>query len=362
MRKISQSEKSEILKKHNDFKRILEEKSENLKRGLVVEQNQPQRFNTGIPTDPLLSAAEKAGCVSGGQQMTFTDGRPAYAKIATKDDPKGRFKTGDRIYLFNNYKMYTYPQDGSPKSEYPWTCSSINKFIDQQAASQKQAASAAEKSEIDKLKTEYSWKERSELPVPDEDINNPKLYQKHPKYNLWRSVTNAEISGTLTDRQKAFQDEWENKGWKMNLTDEELAHGLYSKYRTIVPGSEKLFSGGLQMYAPVSSVKGGTSVATAGQEIESQTVDKKDCEGAIEKYFRAATANFTLSSAEFQTLKNKVQACKDQHRDGKWSSLGIFDGGKKLNLYLSILDGSYSGTDPNYAKLVLPRKSPWRLN
>ena len=89
---IKEEEKSEILKKHTDFKKTLQEELSNLNRGLVNEQ-----FNTGVVKDPLLAAAENAKCISGGKQITW-EGKPGYYKVATADR-EGRFSILTRYTL-----------------------------------------------------------------------------------------------------------------------------------------------------------------------------------------------------------------------------------------------------------------------
>lgn len=123
---INEEEKSEILKKHTDFKKILEEELSNLSRGLIQEQ-----FNTGIVSDPLLSAAEKAKCISNGRMISW-EGKPGYFKVATADR-EGRFSIGDKLVIYNDYTYEVYPKDGSKRKKFTWSCPQINQDTDRKS-------------------------------------------------------------------------------------------------------------------------------------------------------------------------------------------------------------------------------------
>jgi len=77
---IQEDEKSSILQKHEDFKKILQENLDHLNRGLVQEQ-----LSTGVISDPVLDGAIKAGCISGGSTITYGGIQAYFVPSATVD-------------------------------------------------------------------------------------------------------------------------------------------------------------------------------------------------------------------------------------------------------------------------------------
>ena len=197
---ISENEKFEILNKHNNFKKILENELKHLNRGLVSEQTLP----TGQVSDPLLAAASKAGCINNGS-ITMFEGKPVYMKKAKKDlSPK--FAIGDTLVLYNDYSYWVFPQAGtSRKGPYKWSCPEINASIEQQ-----------NKTNIERTEKEGGWKQRKDITDTDENVENPQMYEKKVinGQTRYRRKASSSIGSALTDDQEKIINKWTAQGYK----------------------------------------------------------------------------------------------------------------------------------------------------
>jgi hypothetical protein len=123
---INENERNEILEKHLSFKKVLEEKLEQTKKGLTLEQvDDVEEANRNI-----LDSALSKKCLSGGEIKTI-DGKSVYVKTATKDTPD-IIKVGDEIYQYgihNNlyFTFWVKPKGGNTLTgPYKWKCSQVN--------------------------------------------------------------------------------------------------------------------------------------------------------------------------------------------------------------------------------------------
>jgi hypothetical protein len=313
-----------------EIKNILEMHSKMKKNNsVIVEQVTP---TTVSPEETKLRDAIKAGCLSNGMlKRKKSTGQVFYRKSSVKNPSVEVDFFGDMTYKLS---------DGSKTGK--WKCDKI-------------ADIEANVTDIEREKTQGGWKERKDIVATDAEINS--LYEKHPKYNLYKlKADKGQFLNGLTPEQTAFIEDWKKLGAKETLTPEDRAKNIYT-YK-IVPGSEQVFNGGLKMWLSPENVKNAAVTTSAKASRLAQTTDIKDCKEAIEEYFLDFKQKNTLSSSEFNTLKAKVQACKNQHK-GKWSKLGILDGGNKIDKYLDILSGNLGGSDgpPSYGP-----GSEWRLN
>ena len=191
--------------------------------------------------------------------------------------------------------------------------------------------------DMEREKTQGGWKERKDISATDSEIST--LYEKHPKYDLYKLKATSQITGGLSDDQKAFITVWENNGYKLNLTPEERASGFFTPHT--IPGSEGIFPApGLKMWASAQSLKDKKITSDVKTNVKLQTMDKSDCKEAIEQFYKGFKEGTTLPNSDL--IKEKVQRCKKKFYK-KWSKLGIFDGGNKLDDMLDILGGGENG-------------------
>jgi len=112
---ISEQEKNEILNKHKNFKKILENELEKLNRGLTLEQTSD--------TD-VLDAAQTVGCLRNGKIETV-GGKEGYVKIAKGSIP-GIIEVGDKVVQYADFTFFVYPKGSqTPKGPYKWECDQL---------------------------------------------------------------------------------------------------------------------------------------------------------------------------------------------------------------------------------------------
>ena len=187
--------------------------------------------------------------------------------------------------------------DGSKSGK--WKCEGLTTLAN--TTTQQATQQATVDSDIARELAQYGWKKRTEIDVTDTELSQ--LYQKHPKYDLYKLKVNTAKEGGYTPEQTSFIQNWEAKGYKSKLTSDELATGTFKKVN--VEGSEQYFPGGLIMYKPASGAQ-----------------DKKACRDKVKQYYEYwKTKREDISQSEFDQLKSQVQACANQF-DGKWG--GIF--------------------------------------
>lgn len=118
MRKIliSEQEKNEILNKHKNFKKILENELEKLNRGLTLEQTSDR---------DVLDTAETMGCLRNGK-IEPIGGKEGYVKIAKGSIPNV-IEVGDKVVQYADFTFFVYPKGSqTPKGPYKWECDKLD--------------------------------------------------------------------------------------------------------------------------------------------------------------------------------------------------------------------------------------------
>jgi hypothetical protein len=293
---IGESEKNEILLMH---------------KALMKEQVQPAEVIDTTPSttgEEQLRKAVTAGCLINGKIFTNPNKTKFVYRATTKSGKEIDFY-GDMTYKF---------RDGSKSGN--WKCDKIAQQASQQSTVNTDIARELE---------QYGWKERKDIAVTDTELSQ--LYQKHPKYDLYKLKVNTTKQGGYTPEQTSFIKNWEAKGYKSKLTSDELATGTFQKVK--VEGSEQYFPGGLIMYKPAS-----------GEQ------DKRVCRDKVKEYYDYwKTKREDISQSQFDSLKSQVQACANQF-DGKWG--GVFS---NVDNYIKTLRGGTGGP------LSYGEDAKWRL-
>jgi hypothetical protein len=113
---ITEQEKNEILNKHKNFKKILENELSKLNRGLVIEQDN----NEKVVID--LDSAKKNGCLTNGN-FDNRSGKRVWIKKAKNANP-GKFEIGDEIVQYGDgtYEVYSPTNPSTPKGKFKWRC------------------------------------------------------------------------------------------------------------------------------------------------------------------------------------------------------------------------------------------------
>ena len=116
---ISEQEKNEILNKHKNFKKILENELEKLNRGLTLEQTSDK---------DVLDAAETVGCLRNGK-IEPIGGKEGYVKIAKGSIPN-IIEVGDKVVQYADFTFFVYPKGSqTPKGPYKWECDKLDDSI-----------------------------------------------------------------------------------------------------------------------------------------------------------------------------------------------------------------------------------------
>jgi hypothetical protein len=290
---INEEEKSEILKKHTDFKKILKEELSNLNRGLVSEQ-----FNTGVVKDPLLSAAEKANCISNGKQIQLQGKPPGYFKVATVDR-QGRYSIGDKLVIYNDYTYEVFPKDGSTRKKFTWACPQINQDAEAQAA-------AVKKAEEDKKRAEQEG---------------------------------------MTKKQKEFTDGLVAQGFVIDPSPWDITSKRLRKYdNSKIPGLLDIFKNGLNVYYDPTKIQTSDNTEYT-QRAASMSKDVNSCKDLVEKFWAdyQEGGEGNLEDSLFYKLRTDVQSCVNKWYP-KWDgleggALGIGTGQNHLNNIIDVLTG-----------------------
>lgn len=254
------------------------------------------------PSLTIISNAVKLGCLSKGQRyLDKTNNKYFYRKPSTKEPTKEVDFFADMTYKF---------VDGSKTGT--WKCEEL-------------VSLNTTNTDVGREITQNQYKKREDIPVTDTEL--AQLYEKHPKYDLYRlKIKTNKVSG-FTEDQQAFIDQFKQKkadggesGYVETLTPQQRALGTYQAVK--VNGTEQLFpNGGLTMYRPA-----------AGEQV------KKDCRDKVKKYYDYwKTKREDIPQNEFDSLKSQVQACANQF-DGKWG--GIFS---VVDNYIKTLRGGTGG-------------------
>lgn len=216
--------------------------------------------------------------------------------------------------------------DGSKSGK--WKCEGLTTLAN--TTTQQATQQATVDTDIARELEQYGWKKRADIAVTDTELSQ--LYQKHPKYDLYKLKVNTAKQGGYTPEQQAFINQWKTeKGYVEKLTPEQLASGTYQKVN--VQGSEQYFPGGLIMYKPAAGVQ-----------------DKKACRDKVKQYYDYwKTKREDIPQSQFDSLKSQVQACANQF-DGKWG--GVFS---NVDNYIKTLRGGTGGP------LSYGEDAKWRL-
>jgi hypothetical protein len=210
---------------------------------------------------------------------------------------------------------------------------------------------------LSKVKKEGDFKTKEDLLKTDteQNIENPVMYEKKVVngVTLYRRKISGGIGDALTEDQQKIVEKWKSQGAKLRKDlDPEEAKTWVS--RVVSPASEGYFSQDLIMYFdPTVTVKDATITTTIQQSVQNRIpTDQKDCKTTIEAYYLAFKKKRPLEPNEFEALKAKTQACKNEY-GGDW---GILSGGGRMDNYLEIMSGGIGGPSKRgeYAK--------WRLN
>lgn len=237
--------------------------------------------------------------------------------------------------------------------------------------------------EIQRLIAGGLWKTREQLGnVPIEDLNNEKLYQKHPKFELYKSVTDVNRPEQYTTEQKEVLARYAKRGFyprgEFNagtVTDsncEDLSEryaGLFGpgKFEVCNRNNEvpekHVSTNDVSTTTPVSTntaaagatAAGATAavVSTEDKEVAKKITDydwvvnqikNKEPKGFCRElskvyynYWLDTTAG--LTDDQFIEMKRLMQKCVDQHNFRK----NIF---RKSDNYVRIMTGNEPGQGP----------------
>jgi hypothetical protein len=301
---INEDEKIDILSMH---KKLMNEQQEN-------------SLNSEDPNLTKLRNSIKVGCLSKGKLKRDTTKNIYFYR---KPSATG---TGDVDFFSDmTYKFV----DGSKSGK--WKCEGLVTLA---------STTSQQQSEIDQLKTQFGWKTREELKnIGQEELTQ--LYQKHPKFELYKLKVESGKVGEYTDVQQKFIDQAKGMGYKLELTPEETASGKYKQYK--VPNSENYFPGGLTMfYSSETAVTSGTDIEQSfKKQSQGQTPKtRKECAETIKTYYEAWETKKDIPQNVFDPMKRKVQACVNTYGN-KFSSLGgLFS---NVDNYIETLSGGSGG-------------------
>jgi hypothetical protein len=300
------------------------------------------------------------GCAKTGKVVKMKSSNPQKQFAIKQESVKtpGKFR-----YLFIDNTVGVSDETGKfqvlPNK---WACNTgavqANVSAEKDKASAEQAAATASKTNVDKTKKEGDWKTKEDLLKTDteQNIENPVMYEKKEVNGvmLYRRVASSGIGAALTDDQKKIIDKWTNKGAKLRKDlDPEQAKTWAS--RVVSPASEGYFSEDLIMYFDPSITFNDATITTKIQDAVKERIpkDKKDCKNTIEAYYWAFKRTRPLEPNEFEALKAKTQACKNEY-GGNWG--GPLSGGRRMDNFLETMSGGIGG--PSRAG----DDAKWRLN
>jgi len=190
------------------------------------------------------------------------------------------------------------------------------------------------------------WKKRADL-VNVSNAELMQLYEKHPKYDLYKLKTATSKQGNYSPEQQAWINTWNNatddvtgqknaNAYKTTLTDAEKASQSFIEF--IVPGSETVFpDGGLKVWYNPNNVKNVTS-SVLSTIIQNQTPNREACKKNVADFYTAydRRESIKLTPKQIFDANKIVQSCADKYSPNKW---GILGGGNKLDTYIKLLKG-----------------------
>ena len=364
--KIKNQEKDEILRKHLDFKKILQEQKKFLERGLIMEQ-----------TIDEIESAKAQGCVSKvGKYAVRRSGsyqnQTAWVITATKETSK--WKVDDDIWLYKNGDCEVFDQTDWKVITNCWACD--------------KARVTTQTNTLEDYKR-YGW-----LDINDEDLkvnfaqkDNPQFFIKmkvggSPDGFLYFPVYKKNIVPENFPPESA-QGKWIANikqyypNMVINPTQEEIDRlGLVE---ISVRGSETYFPFGLKIYYNKSA---GKDYKAGGLEASKFRVNRQpslvECEQAINGYWEdyVQKTEIDTQSTKFIEMKNYVQSCASQYYknwrprtlpDGTKEKLdgfaGIGTGKNILDKKLAALGGieAYDGVPATTQYGSDRRINPWRI-
>lgn len=323
---INEDEKSTILSMH---KKLMNEQQEN-------------SVNTEDPNLTKLRNSIKVGCLSNGKLKRDTSKNIYFYRKPSV--------TGQGDVDFFSDMTYKFV-DGSKSGK--WKCEGL---VTLTTTAAQQESQKQQQSEINQLKKQFGWKTREDLKNIGQD-ELTQLYQKHPKFDLYKLKIESGKVGEYTDVQKKFIEQAKGMGYKLQLTPEETASGKYKQYK--VPNSENYFPGGLTMfYSSETAVTSGSSIEQSFKEISQGQTPKtrKECAEAIKVYYEAWETRREIPQNVFDPMKRRVQACVNTYGK-KFKSLGGIL--SNVDNYIDTLSGG-SGGPLSYGEDAKWRISPPR--
>jgi len=226
------------------------------------------------------------------------------------------------------------------------------------------------KSELEKVKSQGKWLERSEISDTEENINNPKMYETKiiNGVTLYRKTYEKGVSGKQTttssgtvtidlsgfdDKQKkVIQDRLDNN-WKLPT---QLSVDEKKTWTCLIVSSkdEGIFSEDLIMCKQPDNIGISNIVDTIEKVKKDQDLPKKACKSAINLYYAFATgqSGYQLNQSQFENLKDVVTRCISQHN--KFTNW--FGGDTETQKNIEILKGERTSPKGDFGD-----QSPWRI-
>lgn len=337
---IEDTEKSRILEMH---------------KSLMNEQTDSN--NTSIKDQ--LQAFIDQGCFPSGTPkvvtMKSTNPQKTFAIKVESTKTPGKFR-----YFFIDNTVGQKENETFTMLTSKWSCDTNKLKKDKE---KNDATLSASTENLNRIKKEGNWSTKEELIASGEteqNIANPAMYEKMIVGNvtIYRNKSLNSIGSGLTASQISIINDWGKQGYKLRneLTPEEAKT---FKSKVVSPASEGIFSQDLIMYFDPNAVQGvksgetKVSITTVIQNaVESRIpTDKKDCKQTIEAYYISWKKKRPLAPNEFNALKEKAQACKNEFY-GDWGPIG---GGKVDNI-IDIMTGVKMG-----GPTANDKDSVWRL-
>jgi hypothetical protein len=332
----------------------------------ILKMHSKEREKTFLLKEDNASDIEKlriamaSGCVNkGGNLYTRKDNGRAIYRVKSLSEPTKQIDFyADLTYVF---------VDGSKSGR--WRCAAIattldKKESDKAAAETAKIAQVATDANITNLKTEGGWKTYEELISTDtkENIENPVMYEKKMSDGriLYRRTSGSGITDGLDERQKVVIDKFKAVGAKLEKDVDALQAKTWTR-KLVSPKGDGLFVQDLYMYFPPTAITDTQITNAFNQSLKDQTPENDDdCKMSIEAYYTAFKKKKKLTDDQFSSMKDKVQACKNEFY-GDWK--GLFGGGgKKYDEYLDVLSGVRNGKDGTQSPRTYGDTSKWKLN
>jgi hypothetical protein len=319
------------------MKKLLVDKSEKIQilkmHGFLKEQQEVK-----MTDKQKLEVAIENGCIAKYEWFT-PDQNPIRTTASGKPVIVGKGTSGTIFYFYAD--MIVINQKTGNKTK--WECSKLQNAQVQQTSQQ---------NEINQLKTQFGWKTREDLKnITQEELTQ--LYQKHPKFELYKLKVESGKTGGYTEIQQKFIEQAEAMGYKLQLTPEETASGKYKQYK--VPNSENFFPGGLTMfYSAETAVTSGSDIQQSFSELSQGQAPRtrKECAETIKSYYEAWETRREIPQNVFDPMKRRVQACVNTY-GRKFNSLGgLFS---KVDNYIDTLSGGSGGS------LTYGEDAKWRI-